>query len=216
MTLLRDPKRLIATIIAGAVGLIVVLDAVGVAVFSPLAFLLVNWAATLIALALLVGLLSVAGTHIRRVLRRDADWGYSMVLLLGLFAVIGAGIFGGPNVRFPQSLAEEPIRWMFTAIYEPLASSLLALLTFFSLSAALRALRRRSAEALVIVLVALVVLVMQLAPVAGLPYVGAALQWMNDYIVLAGARGLLLGVALGTVVASMRVLLGFDQPYLDR
>jgi hypothetical protein len=42
------------------------------------------------------------------------------------------------------------------------------------------------------------------------------MQWINDYVVLAGARGLLIGVALGTLVASMRVLLGFDQPYIDR
>lgn len=216
MTVLRDPKRLVATILAGAVGLIVVLDATGVAIFARLAFLLVNWSATLIALALFVGLLSVAGSHVLRVLRRDSDWGYSMVLLLGMSSVIVAGIFWGPNVTFPTSLAEEPIRWMFRTFYEPLASSLLALLTFFSLSAALRALRRRSTEALVIVCVAVVVLITQLAPVAALPYIGSSMQWVNDYIVLAGARGLLIGVALGTVVASMRVLLGFDQPYLDR
>jgi hypothetical protein len=37
-----------------------------------------------------------------------------------------------------------------------------------------------------------------------------------DYVVLAGARGLLIGAALGAVVAGIRVLLGFDQPYLDR
>jgi len=64
--------------------------------------------------------------------------------------------------------------------------------------------------------VALVVLILGLPPVAELPLVGEALGWFNEYVTLAGARGLLLGAAIGTLVASVRVLLGFDQPYLDR
>jgi hypothetical protein len=152
----------------------------------------------------------------RRVGQRAPDWGYSLILLGGMLAVIVTGIFGGADVRLQQSLAEEPIRVFFSTVYEPLASSLLALLAFFSLSAALRSLSQRRPEAWVIVGVALVVLLSQLAPVATLPFVGSTVQWINDYVVLAGARGLLIGVALGTLVASMRVLLGFDQPYIDR
>jgi hypothetical protein len=214
MTLFRDWKRWLTVLVAGVVGLIVLLDAVGL--ITPVAFWLVSWAATLTALALLVGLLSVAGTHLRRVRERAPDWGYSLILLAGMLAVIITGVFGGADVRLQQSLAEEPLRVFFSTVYEPLASSLLALLAFFSLSAALRALGQRRPEAWVIVGVALVVLLSQLAPVATLPYVGATMQWINDYVVLAGARGLLIGVALGTLVASMRVLLGFDQPYIDR
>jgi hypothetical protein len=216
--ILRDQKRFWATIITGAVGLIVLLDAIGVqiAILNNFAALLVNWAAVMIALALLIGLISVAATHTMRVVRQNSDWPYSLVLLLGMVLVIVAGIVGGPNALFPDTLAEEPVRWVFTTIYEPLASSLLALLAFFSLSAALRAFRYRHIEALVIVGVALVVLITQLGPVATLPFVGMTVQWFNDFVVLAGARGLLIGVALGSLVASMRVLLGFDQPYLDR
>jgi peptidoglycan/LPS O-acetylase OafA/YrhL len=85
-------------------------------------------------------------------------------------------------------LVEQPIRDVFSAFYEPLAASFLALLAFFSLSAALRALRRRTIDALVILVVAMLVLAL-----AALPQ-----------------------HALGAVVAGVRVLLGFDQPYLDR
>jgi len=109
-----------------------------------------------------------------------------------------------------------PIRTVFRALYEPVAGSLLALLAFFSLSAALRALGRGSAEAIVIVSVAALVLVAQLPPVTALPGVGATLQWFNDYVALAGARGLVIGSAIGAFVAGLRVLLGFDTPYLDR
>lgn len=210
MSFWRDPKRLLATLIAGIAGLLVLIDFVGAQL--TLAQILVDWTATLAALALLVGLISVVSTHIRRVIRRDADWGYSVVLLLGMFAVIAVGVAGTPGVY----LAEEPIRRFFRTVYEPLASSLLALLAFFSLSAILRALRGRSAEAVVIAVIALAVLLSQLPPIAALPFVGETVQWLNEYVALAGARGLVLGAAIGTLVASVRVLLGIDQPYLDR
>ncbi len=222
MSLLRDPKRLIAVLIAGVCGLIVLVDYSGSGGgFALVAATLIDWAAVITAVALLLGVFSVAGSHVGRLRQRGTDWGYSLVLLLGMVAVLVAGIFfplpgGGGGIVLPGSLAEVPIRTFFRAVYEPLAASLLALMAFFSLSTALRALRRRSAEATVIIVVAALVLIAQLPPVAVLPGVGLATQWLNDYVALAGARGLLLGASIGAFVAGIRVLLGFDTPYLDR
>lgn len=222
MSFLRDPKRFLATIIAGAAGLIVLIDFAGsLPTIDVVARLLIDWAALLAVLALLVGLLSVVGSHLRRVLGRQPDWGYSLVLLLAMLLVIVIGTIIGPTTGgytlFPQSLVEQPFRDVFHAVYEPLAASFLALLAFFSLSAALRALRRRTADALVIVIVAALVLALNALPqLQTLPLLGDGMRWLSDYVALAGARGLLIGAALGAVVAGVRVLLGFDQPYLDR
>jgi hypothetical protein len=218
MTIWSDLKRLLPTLIAGVAGAFVLVDFAGaVPAVDVVALELLQWAAVVSALALLVGLISVVGSHMLRVTRRRDEWGYSLVLILAMLAVVVVGILGIPGVTLlPRSLAEQPLRLFFRAIYEPLASSLLALLAFFSLSAILRALRGRNAEALVIVIVALLVLITQLPPVAALPMIPETVQWLNDYVALAGARGLLIGTAIGVTVASVRVLLGFDQPYLDR
>jgi hypothetical protein len=221
MSLFRDPKRLLAVLIAGVAGLIVLLDFAGAGgPLATLAAVLVDWAAVITAVGLLLGVLSVTGSHVQRVRARNADWPYSLILIAGLLVMIVAGIFfplpGRAGIVLPRSLAEVPIRTVFRALYEPVAGSLLALLAFFSLSAALRALGRGSAEAIVIVSVAALVLVAQLPPVTALPGVGATLQWFNDYVALAGARGLVIGSAIGAFVAGLRVLLGFDTPYLDR
>ncbi|MBX0327590.1 hypothetical protein K2Z83_07860 [Oscillochloris sp. ZM17-4] len=221
MSFLRDLKRLVAVLIAGASGLIVLLDFAGSGpIVAMIARALVGWAALITAIALLIGILSVSWSHVQRMRRRSADWGYSIVLLAGMLLVIVIGVFfplpGTSGVVLPRSLAEQPIRQLFSTVYEPIASSLLALLAFFSLSAALRALGRRSADAVVIVVVAAVVLVAQLPLVYTLPGVAVTVQWVNDYVALAGARGLLIGAAIGAIVASVRVLLGFDLPYLDR
>jgi hypothetical protein len=223
-TFFKNPKSIFSTlfptVLAGAAGLIVFLDAISDGgTLAPLAFELVNWVAILVALSLFVGLLSVVGTHVRHISRRQSDWVYSIVLLLSMFLVIVLGVFrvppGNGGAIFQPNLAEEPIRRFFHAVYEPLTSSLLALLAFFSLSTVIRALQRRSAEVVVIVGVAVLVLIAQLPPIAEQPYVEKTVQWVRSYVALAGARGLLIGVAIGTLVASMRVLLGFDQPYLD-
>lgn len=226
MSFLRDPKRLIATLIAGAVGLIVLTDFAGATSLTDFAArTLIGWAALVAALALLVGLLSVASGHFMRVWRRRPDWPYSLVLLISMLLVIVSGtVFGvwyqDGEVKFvplPPSLIERPLRDLFRAFYQPLAGSFLALLAFFSLSAALRALRRRTADALVIVVVAIIALGFAALPqVSGLPFAGDGFNWVYDYVALAGARGLLIGAALGAVVTGVRVLLGFDQPYLDR
>lgn len=226
MSFLRDPKRFIATLIAGVAGLIVLIDfASSIAGIDQIARLVLDWAALLAAIALLVGLLNVAGGHLRRVLNRQPDWGYSLVLLIAMLLVIINGTIigfwnqGGETkvVVLPRSLVEQPIRDVFRAFYEPLAGSFLALLAFFSLSAALRALRRRTLDALVILIVAMLVLALAALPQLGnVPMLGQSVQWVSDYIALAGARGLLIGAAIGAVVAGVRVLLGFDQPYLDR
>jgi hypothetical protein len=221
MSLFRDPKRLMALITAGGAGFIVLLDFFGVGgIVGAFAAVLLTWTAIIMAIALLIGVFSVTGTHLMRIGRRDSDWVFSVLLVLGMLAVIFVGILmplpNNAGLTFPGSLAEAPIRSFFRVVYEPLASSLLALLAFFSISAALRALGRGTAEAYVIVGVAVLVLLFQIPAISSLPGVGATIQWASDYIALAGARGLVIGAAIGALVAGIRVLFGFDSPYLDR
>jgi MFS family permease len=227
MSFLRDPKRLLATFLTGITGLLVLIASTGqVPLLNIFSEALVSWAATLAALALLIGVLSVAGGHLSRIIRRNSDWGYSLILILSMLAVIITGTLVGPvfnaetgewnYTSWPESLAEQPVRDVFRAFYQPLAASFLALLAFFSLTAALRALRRKTADAFVVVAVALLVLIGTALPADVLPIFGESVRWVSDYIALAGARAMLIGAALGAVVAGVRVLLGFDQPFLDR
>lgn len=228
MSFLRDPKRLITTLIAGICGLLVLIDFVNLRILSVslVAQIIVSWATIISAIALFIGMFSVASNHVRRVQKRSADWVYSLILVGSMLAVVISGTIiswtpkpgGGMGfVAPPQSLVEQSVRDIFRAVYQPLTSALLGLLTFFSLSAALRAIQRRSTDALVIVIVAsLVLLIGALPGNMLLPILPAALDWMASYIALAGARALLIGAALGAIVAGVRVLLGFDQPFLDR
>ncbi len=218
---LRNPRQLITVLIAGVSGLIVLLDFVGAGpAVRVLATVLVRWAALITAIAVVIGIFSVFRTHLRHIQMRTPEAGYSLVLLSGMIIVIVAGTLyptrTATGLALPATLAAIPIRTVFRLIYEPLAASLLALLTFFALRAMLRAVRSGRAEAIFVVVVALLALILQLPLLAVIPVIGQAVQWLNDYLVAAGARGLLLGSAIGALVAGIRLLIGFDMPYADR
>jgi len=72
----------------------------------------------------------------------------------------------------------------------------------------------RNFESFLLVVACLVVLVGQ-APLAR--YVWEQLPALKDWVLgvpsTAGARGILIGVALGSLATGVRVLVGFDRPY---
>ncbi len=224
MSFLRDPKRLLATLIAGIAGLIVLIDVAGeISPISTIARILVDWSALLIGIALLIGVINVLGTHIAAI-RSDAPARFQSGIIVATAAIvvvsgtlIGGNLDGSGFTLLPQSLAERPVRDLFLLIYQPLAGSFLGLLTFFSIGAALRAAGSGNIEAVAIVAIAAVVLMIGALPnVAALAPLVAGVRWFEAFVALAGARGLLIGAALGAIVAGVRVILGVDQPYLDR
>jgi hypothetical protein len=51
---------------------------------------------------------------------------------------------------------------------------------------------------------------MPLADSLSLDLVGAT-QWVRDVPAVAGARGIMLGVALGTIATGLRIILGLER-----
>lgn len=202
---LADPQRLLPLIVALLAGLITFASYVEP---NPLSTGLLDVAALLTAAGLLLGVLNVLNVHRRRIMARSADWPYSIVLIVALLVTFGLAVLPGVGGLLTGAI--------FRYAYQPLAGSVLALLTFFALRAAWRALQLRPGEASVILAVALVFLLASGPWAAFVPGLSAVLAWVREYPVLGVTRGLLLGIGIGAVVASTRLLLGLDQPYLDR
>jgi hypothetical protein len=172
---------------------------------------LAQWVAVLVGFALLVGLGNLIRVHIGRVLKREGGWPYSLVLVGSALTVVALGLVGGGGPGDPA------VAWVFHWIYQPLGAAIFSLLAFFLTSALFRMFRVRSAEALVMLVVALVIIV-GLAPFSALPpldVLAGVKDWLMDYPVLAAMRAIFLGVAFGAVATSIRVLLGFDRPYME-
>lgn len=178
---------------------------------NPVSDGLLDVVAVLVTVALLMGIGSLLNIHRQRVAAQARDWGGSLVVIVTLPTTFVIALL--PNLLGAGAAAAT--NFMFQYIYQPLAGSLLALLAFFALRAAWRAFQVRPGEAAIIVSVAAAFLIVSGPWAALVPGLEAALDWIRAYPVLGVARGLLIGVGIGALVTSVRVLLGLDQPYLD-
>jgi hypothetical protein len=164
--------------------------------------ILVNIAVVVAGMALLLGFARLLNFHLRRVRQRKSA--YSLVALITaivVFVVLVADRF----------LNLGAAAFVFTAIIAPLQSSLGALLAVFLGVAALRmARRRRTWGTLWFLLSAIVVLLTQIPATSD--SVLLPVRQFVDALSMGGLRGLLLGVALGTLAVALRVLLLIDRP----
>lgn len=191
------------TIITGIAGLIVLLSYIFPAeVLVQLRVWLVNIAVIVAGMALLLGFFRLLNFHLRRV--QQCKSGYSAIALVVALLVFVALVVD----RFLNFGATT---FVFNAIIAPIQSSLGALLAIFLGAAAVRmAQRRRSWGTLWFLLSAIVVLLTQI-PVSP-DSVLLPIRQFFDALAMGGLRGLLLGVALGTLAVAFRVLLAIDRP----
>ncbi|MBI5030548.1 MAG: hypothetical protein HZB51_08470 [Chloroflexi bacterium] len=163
----------------------------------------------LTAFALLVGLGNLVLVHFLRIARRnEPGTGYSVIVLVSAAIVFVIGLF--------SNLSDAPMVWIFNNIYLPLQSAFFALTAFFLATAAYRALRARSLETTLMLIAALIVFIGQTPLITSMSdaFVSAK-DWVLSVPSAAGVRGILLGVALGTIATGLRVLAGIDRPYSE-
>jgi hypothetical protein len=174
---------------------------------------LLHWAVVLAAAAVFMGLLNLGLVHWEKINSQGGDWGYSAILILALVFTLVLGLILGPDHS-----------WMvlaFTYIQLPVEISLMAIMAVVLVMAGYRLIRqRRDLLSMVFMGTALIVLL------GTLPWVvegdsvivrslGVVRAWLTQVWAVAGARGILIGVALGAAATGLRVLIGADRPYGD-
>ena len=105
---------------------------------------------------------------------------------------------------------------MVNSVIVPVEASLMALLAVTLVYASVRLLRRRtSAMSLVFLGTAVVMLIASASlPLGDVGIFSDFLRpWMQHVLAMGGARGLLIGIGLGTLTTGLRVLMGADRPY---
>lgn len=198
--------RWLPTALAIAIGLITLLDYFfDMPILDALGIAFREWTIILTAFALLVGIINLLQVHLARVIyRHEAGAGYSALVIITATVVTVTGLWFG--------LPSEPMAWLFDNVYVPLQSAFFALMAFFLATAAYRALRARTIETMWMLIMALIVFLGQ-APLWGI--FAEAREWVLNVPTTAGVRGLLIGVALGTMATALRLLVGWDRPYSD-
>lgn len=106
-------------------------------------------------------------------------------------------------------------RLMLNGLILPVESALMALLAVTLLYAGVRLLRRRADfTSLVFLATAVLVLIGSATlPFGNIPILTDLSLWVKQTLAVGGARGILIGVALGALLTGLRVLFGADRPY---
>ena len=128
--------------------------------------------------------------------------------LVAFFSALFAGLLLGPYHPTYQQVV--------ISFQAPVEASLLAILAVTLAYASLRLLKhRRNLMSLVFVISTVVFLFLNtgfLTTGENIPALNALLSALNR-LPVAGARCILLGIALGSLVTGLRILLGADRPY---
>lgn len=210
---LRAP---VSAAIAIGVG-IIVLAGYFIPSITNIRFALLRTGLVLAAVALLVGIINLLSVHFKKMGSDNENSGYSLILVIALLLTLVVGIIdmvqsymlGQPNFQMTN--------WIFTYIQLPIETSLLAVIAVSLTYAAASILRKRmDLFSITFFLVILLVLLGSFSiPPATLPFLHVIRDWIIRVPALGGARGLLIGIALGTITTGIRILMGTDRPYGD-
>jgi hypothetical protein len=205
---------LLWVVIAATVGLIVLLGYfVDTAIILDIRQMLMQWGVLLAAAAIFMGLFNLLLVHWNKLNDQTPGWPYSAVLIFFFLVTLFLGLIFGPDF--------EVILLLFNYVQLPIEAGLMALLAVSLVVAGFKMMsHRKNLFSMVFILTAILVLIGNSPLLMGSDAVIAQLlgnvrAWVAQVWSAGGARGILLGVALGAVATGIRVLMGAERPYGD-
>lgn len=170
---------------------------------------MLDWAVTLSGVAGLIAIINlVFGVHWRRLRDASKDHLFSGLVILSFLITFACGIFLGPTNPGYQKVV--------TAIQMPIEASMMAVLAITLAFSSLRLLQRQHNWMGFFFFVSVIVYLLLnsgvLSFIADVPFLQNLISGIN-LAPIAGARGILIGVALGSLLTGIRIWLGFDRPY---
>lgn len=161
----------------------------------------------LAAAAAVGGGATLAAHHLRAIAGGTDERTGSIVLLVGMGAILLAGLRPGST-----GSSDPIVLWLVAALLAPIAASIFGLLFVFLLRAMRRGFAARFRETAVMTGAAAIVIVL-LLPIGGSAgdWLAASAGWIRD-VPLAGVfRGLLIGIGVVVAVSAARSLLALDR-----
>ena len=201
---MRRLSTIIATALVLAIGLLTLVGLL-TGYMGGLSALALQIALVTSGIALLIGVFNLLNVHTRRVLGRQRGAIYSLVLLISFLLVIALWLFGGDDANLV----------LLQDVQRSIEAALAALLVFALVYGAYRLMRQRVTWAALIFSIAVFVVLIGALPLAGLGFLSDIRAWMLQVPASAGARGLLIGIALGSIVTAVRVIIGQDRAYRE-
>ena len=163
-----------------------------------------------IALAVLVGIWNLISVHVGRLIRTRNGWVYSLITLLSAIAVTGIYLMDETDSWTGELKGEKLSPRVFEAVQVSIESALAGLIVFFLTYAIYRLLYKRFTWTSILFMVAVAIVLLGWLPLED-DSLADLREWLMTVPVLAGSRGLLIGIGLGTVIVGIRALTGYDR-----
>ncbi|MBN1260071.1 MAG: hypothetical protein JXB35_05270 [Anaerolineae bacterium] len=207
-------KRILPTAIAISAGILVLLGAfLPIPPLPTMRFIALQWAMILGAFAFMLAFLHLLRVHLVRLGRHGQGWGSSLLVIVSAVGTLVLVFLQGTEGRWGQLL--------LTQFIIPGESALLALTAFTLVLTGMRMLRIRPTSGSLLFILVVVVVLVGAIPLGFLPAAGVTsmltglANWTQRVPATAGMRGLVIGVALGTLLAGLRIVFGTVRPHSD-
>lgn len=213
-------RREIPLAITGIVGVVFVVSYfIPHAPFGDLDLKFSDWFSIVQACAIVLGALNLMLISTQKVIRKKEGWQFAVVIIVTFLFITIVGLGDGPDFRDPGSGLN--FDWLYRYTYTPLSATMFAILGFFVASASYRAFRARNLEATLLLIAAFLVMLGRV-PVGDLltsfmpegARMSDVASWIMNFPQKAGQRAIMIGIALGLVSTSLRIILGVERSYL--
>lgn len=170
-----------------------------------------DWFTVVQAWTVAIGVVNLTQIHLRKVSNKREGWPFSIWLIVCMYGMILWGIFVAKSANDPNW------KWMYNQIIAPMNATVYSSLVFYIGSAAYRSFRVRNAEATVLLVAAVIMMLgrVPLGPVLlGGQWIAKTADWILNVPNAAGMRGIQIGACLGGIATALRILLGIERGHL--
>ena len=167
----------------------------------------------------------------KKIINQQPGWGYALVAVIGFVVTLVVGLskmqISGTvtfDIKGDYNAEGTVFKWIYEYMFKPCQATMFALLAFYVASAAYRAFRAKNTDAVILLVTAFIILF-------GRTFLGTlATMWLPDeleflkipnianwiMIVInqAGNRAIMIGISLGIIATSLKIILGIDRTYL--
>jgi hypothetical protein len=217
----RSRISLVGLILAIITILIAAVTLLGIAPLGPIDFsgasnTLVRIAGIVGAIAVIIGVLNLLGVHVGKLLSANsASALYSVVTVITFIVVLAIHLLETRGViKVSGENSPTVSLTLMDALQVVIESALSGLLFFFLVYSAYRLLRRRVSLWNALFVASLLIVLLGYVMPPGSPVAGLS-EWLLRVPVSAGTRGLLIGIAIGTIAVGVRVLLGQNRLFRE-
>jgi len=190
-----------------------------------------EWFRIIGGFALFLGAYSLLHMHVSRIRKQQPGWAYSVFVFVGAAGMIIVGLLNEGYGPLRSAPVGQPTwyQWGYDYIQKPCQATIFSLLAFFMASAAFRTFRARNTSAALLLASALIVMFGRVAIFQTVSaWFGAQSSFARhadglfsattdaimEYPNLAATRAILLGISLGAISQSLRILFGIERSYL--